>query len=794
VQRIAEQESYIASLTMQQDAMVRKLYMMTMEAATADGIVSAREQGLLDVIKTGASEQLKAEIKKGEQLAQIQKDIASGSIETAGVAAAAMIQIYAGEVGAANTALDELERLRGVAMDKMLAASQQAVASGLGAGLTTAAKSVSSGAKKVSESATKSLSDVQKDITKGIEEASKAMEKLPGMLWTPAMEAGLEQVGKAVRAGVKAVYSWIAGEDGEEGIGKELKKVQDYIAPISDLLSLFGSSLDMKTVAGDYGARLTKWISQWRQAVGTLFAQIQGISAEARLALSAATETVESINGILEMLSLSLDVSIVENRPEFADRLGAWIGVWRIAVGQLSLQLTAIEPEVRASLTAVAGVTDSIREIVEMLEIKMDVAGVQGREAFADRLLQWIGVWRIAVGQLYTQLIGIDAEVRAALPVAAETLQHVEDIVKMLTIKLDVGTVPDRDVFVGELQRWIGVWRIAVGQLYTQLIGIDAEVRATFPAATAAAESIAKILGMLSSSLVVAAVPERFGFSDRLQRWIGVWRIAVGQLYTQLDSIAPEAKAGLPLAADLAEHITKILGLLTTSLEVKLPGVNFKARLAIYLDNLQIALTDTVKTLETIALTLKPDVAALQATFAGSIGEILDLLRLGDLFQEMTEVKYSENVAALVPFRFAVTKIVEDLRWAIEYMVPKLKILKNDWEEGLVEVKGIAALIAEVFASLASATQSANTLLGEQALNPANLTAALERYAAAGGALGEFALMAPGAPGPGATETPRLQGTVNLHIIREDTGEDYVTQLDLAESMDTLLAELWVRA
>jgi len=45
-QRIAEQKSYIKGLKIQQDATIRKLRAMVLEAASADGIVSAREQAL----------------------------------------------------------------------------------------------------------------------------------------------------------------------------------------------------------------------------------------------------------------------------------------------------------------------------------------------------------------------------------------------------------------------------------------------------------------------------------------------------------------------------------------------------------------------------------------------------------------------------------------------------------------------------------------------------------------------------------------------------------------------------
>ncbi|HUW10516.1 MAG TPA: hypothetical protein VM537_12365, partial [Anaerolineae bacterium] len=241
-QRLMEQQSYVAALEMQRDAMIQKLYMMLYEAANADGIISDREQGILDTVLAGASAQLKAEIAKGQALLEVAQATAEGQLDIAATTAAGVISIFEGDIAAGKAAIAETKAIMAAQGAKMLADTGArfanigvSIGSEIGSGISSGAKSSSKTAKK---DATAVVADVAADVAKAVEAAKKTMVSLEELVFTPEMMAGWDQMGEMLKTGAKKMFEWLQAPD----MKKMLKEVAEFQESIMAVFGMAGAA------------------------------------------------------------------------------------------------------------------------------------------------------------------------------------------------------------------------------------------------------------------------------------------------------------------------------------------------------------------------------------------------------------------------------------------------------------------------------------------------------------------------------------------------------------------------
>jgi len=802
-QRITEQQSYITGLQMQSDATRLKLIAMIRGSEAYQALTTADQKQQLDILLVGASEQLKAEITKADQMLQVQKELGEGTINNAMTVAKALISVYQGEIGAGKTALDSLKAQYKATSAAIVRDTQTAfsgIGAGLGAGmLSSASKSLSSAGsaiKAVKKSATAALADVAKDISSGIEAAAKAMEKLPGMLFTPEMEAGLDQMGILLKAAAKRAFAWLQEPDMKTML-KEIEKFSDSILSVFKMLDVNLNKVSPKS-GSNFIATMDTWIKQFASAGWRIGQQLMAMAEDARINFELASSVVDWTLKMFEVFSVSF-AGIELGAPDIVNRIEAWIKQFASIGWRIGQQLVAMANDARLNFEQAASVVDWTLKMFEIFSVSF--AGIElGAPDIVKRIEAWIKQFASVGWRIGKQLEAMANDMRLNFELAASVVEPTLAIFKLFDIDLakaiQTVTVPEGQRFESLVNERLNQIAVVGSRIFELLKDVDAETRAAVAKAAELAKSYADLFALIGPDLtkaveVIRGVDLRKAIDARLNQIA----IVGGQIYQLLKDVDAETQKSIDHAASISESYAGLFDILGVSLNIEPPPVNFRQRLTVFLDNMAIAVGMLVDGLEEIERdVIGPAAAELKASFAGSLGQILDLLKLGDLFQEMTEVEYSDSVVALVPFRFAVTKIVEDMRWAVGYLVPRLQTLTGEWEEGLESVKSIALLIAEVFGALGDATSAANDMLMEDALNPAALTAALGAYVGAADVLGGFAMAMPGTPGVGAAEVPKLSGTVMLHVVRDDTGEDYVTELELAETVDQILAELWVAA
>jgi len=730
-QRITEQQSYLASLQMQQDAMVKKMYMMALEAATADGIVTMREQGLLDIIKTGASEQLKAEIKKGEDLAKIEADIQSGSIKSAQITAQSIINIHKGEIAAGNTALNELEANRKATMDKLLAASQKAAAdigSGLGSSLSSGiSRGISSGAKAAKKPATQALADVAKDIAGGIDAAAKAMQKLPGLLFTPEMEAGLDQAGLFLKAAARKAFEWLQ----EPEMKSMLEEVQDFHDEILAVFKMLDVDLSKVAPQGEgFGERADTWIAQLASTGWRLTKQLEAMASDTRVNLSLAASVVEDSKTIFSMLGIDLAGAVPDPR----------------------------------------GWAQAVRDTDEWI-----------------KQLGSVG-WR-----LITQLSAMASDTRVDLPKAASAVEDTKAIFSILSINF-AGAVPDPRGWaqtVRDAEEWIKQLASVGWRLIKQLEAMAKDTRVSLPLATEAAESTQAIFEVLGVDFA-NAIPDPRGWAQvvrDMDGWIKQFGSVGWRLITQLEAMARDTRVNIDLAASISDNVGKMFKLL--DIDFKLPTLAdlMQTRLSwpVYFDMVQEFTAEMTAWLaglnEGIRAQLS-DVATTPEEGLSLVDQVNAVLGIYDF--DPSKIKGPGKM-----FGATLREYLGAIELATDEAMPVLARLEQRWGAGFEIAAGTMANVQGLFAGIADIAQSMTTAIELGGVDTNSARALFQQMSA----LFDPAqgILSPGMQGLGATEgypqwlsglyAPAARQTVDVNIHIDDIGS-FTRTIETASEAD----------
>lgn len=305
LKQLQQAQAYKQELVMQQRQMIMTLTNMVLKATQAGQISSAEQKMLIDVLKEGQGAQLQSQIDHAVNMNKVAAELASGQIGSAQTAVQGILAAYDQQFGTADAAIAKLQGQMADFETQLLSGIREsAYTAGSQVGGNFAAGVGSAGSTKPIE---KAAEEVIRDTAKAMEEAMKAtagiMETLPGLVWTPAMEAGFDEVLKGLGVAVDKLHTFLSND-----MTKMLKDIKDYLEPLK---AIFGVGTDLekiKPVKGNFADTVTAYVHQLGLLGSGLANWLNGIHADKAWAetmkqLGAVAGSVKELWGVLTDLS-----------------------------------------------------------------------------------------------------------------------------------------------------------------------------------------------------------------------------------------------------------------------------------------------------------------------------------------------------------------------------------------------------------------------------------------------------------------------------------------------------------
>ena len=561
-QRIQQQRAYIQSLADQKDDMIRSGMLLIDEYNQRHDITVTGEELITQMELAGASQRLMNEVSYGMKKAEIDRQIAEGSItSTAGMINAinAMFAEQEGDASAHLSALNNEYKTQMNALKEQMAGAGAAAFTGLG-------ESMAIGAKGASESATRALADVARDIDTAIEAMINSVGNLAEFALPPGWRRGFAKLGKVFREGVKQVYSWLDGD-----AKSKLESIKKYLQPLRDLFDML--NMDLANVApakGAFADNLDRYLNQLKGTTGRLFDWIAEISDEAKEALPEAAEIAGAISGLFQLIGVDLSKS-VPAMGNYAQRVDLYIGQLKGTTGRLFDWMMDIGDEARLALPEAAALAQSVKDLFVLIGTDLSKV-VPEPGAFALRVDLYLAQLQGTSGRIFDWMQAIPRNVRKSVAKAAELAKSVKDLFSLIGPDL-AKIVPAEGAFAVRLERYILQLKGVSGRLFNWMQEIDEETRADVEAAGETAGHIKELFDLLGPDLS-ELVPDLSGlFAGRITKYIAQLKMLAVELAKMIDGLDDEIKEMLPEAGVLAGHISSLFKMLGVDLTKVVPPV-----------------------------------------------------------------------------------------------------------------------------------------------------------------------------------------------------------------------------
>jgi cell division inhibitor SulA len=616
---VTQQQAHLDDLMAQDTAMRLKMAKQILEQTE----VGAHQDALLAILKKGASDEYSAQLQHVQDMLTLDETLRLGQITGAQEALNALLAAQEGAREGVANALAAAQAAYKAAQDKLLGmmgdTSTQFYAG------ASAAKAVSTVGTKMKEAATKSFSEVAREIDSGVSAIANAFKNASTVLWTPDVEKGFDNVGEALKAGVKKVYEWL--DDPKADIKNKIKKVKEYLEPIQQLFALLATDLSRVvpvTPKGGFSATAELYFAQLAETATRMLGWIGSISEDARKSLPKAAEVAGYLQTILGLLGVALS-QVIPAEGAFAERLERYIGQLRGASGRLFAWLNSIDDDARRALPQAAALTSSIRTLFELLNVDLSKV-IPAEGAFAGRLDKYLQQLKGTSGRIYDWMMEIPEEIRASVTAAAMIAQDIRAMFELLGVDLE-SVVPATGAFAQNVDRYLMQLRGVSGRIYDWMMEIPEETRKSVEKAAALSEHVKKLFEILGVDLA-KIVPAQGTFAERVDLFLRQLRGVSGRIYNWMMEIPEETRESVGKAAQLAGYVKQLFQLLEVDLTKIIPAEGaFAERLERYLQQLKGASGRVYNWMMEISVEARKNLEE-AGTMAGYVKQLFDLLNV----------------------------------------------------------------------------------------------------------------------------------------------------------------------
>jgi len=239
----------------------------------------------------------------------------------------------------------------------------------------------------------------------------------------------------------------------------------------------------------------------------------------------------------------------------------------------------------------------------------------------------------------------------------------------------------------------------------------------------------------------------------------------------------------LKAAAETADSVGKVLGILKTAMDIPDIAPDFGARLTAYLDAVLIAIDPIMERLVDIKEVWGRWVLKAAAETADSVGKVLNVLSFGQIFADMASLE----TGGLSTF---IDGVVDAMDMAADKLVPALESIKERFGDALASARDTGDIVGDIIHTIAQAVKDSEAALNLGGFDLGGIRAlftqwqqvtnlAAQRTAAGGGLV----------PAPATAATGGGSFTINLLVNGEQLGS-YPVRMDEAAQTDIDLATL----
>jgi len=413
------------------------------------------------------------------------------------------------------------------------------------------------------------------------------------------------------------------------------------------------------------------------------------------------------------------------------DKVGEF---YSLAVAKFYAFIIPIKPQI-------AGIKDDLAPLNELAQV-ISAANQALGAINTERAMPNLDVWAdrlVATLEYATNAIAYAAELigKDKIKASAEIAGPFREILGIVGIDLSRLTLSEK---FPDMAEW-GNRFVLVIQHTTNAINYAAKLVGEdgLKAANDLSENMRNVLGVATidfSKLALAkALPDMAEWGNRM---VIVVQHAVSALQTARRLLGVDA---MKEAAEASGAAREVLGLLSIDLSrIAMPNVGFQKTMEAHLQAVNVAIDAIVPMLRAVRARYTGEVLTEAAETAGAIKSITDVLNLGETFTQAAQTGETAKKpgAKYVPRR-SFEVIIKNLRDGIEYLVPQMQDIGQQYGDALVEIQGTVTNIKAVFEALGSIAQ-AQTQIAEGEWDFSFLRTALRELGAlfAGGAWGSL--------------------------------------------------------
>lgn len=457
IEKVMKARAYVEELQMQGDKLRQSLAMQLMADQGFLRLEAATQEGILKTIYAGGSESLQMEVKFAQQSREISVALNKGKISDAKATVEAILALQQMNLGAAEAALANLEgQLAAFQVELPPIPMPQLPDLGGGAG---------SAASKAMEPATKALGDVVSDMARAVTDAKKAMTELLGFELPEGVDEGLKQFGEFTAKAVKSMYDTVMDKD--LGLKDKIKKLKDLMAPLRDIMGVFGTDLKAEPMDADAVGNIDVFASQIVEMVTTLRDAIEQI--DVALAADDLKETLAELNtnsqaikGALEVYSVDMSKA-VPVKFDFTAKIKGFASQIKEGVIELWGMVKSLPAETKAQMGAAAETLKNAKDMFGILGVFDKLPDMAAVFKFRASSEAYFDAYDIIRGEIMASMEGMTDEDREAEKLAAETSATRKKLFE--GVFFDFGSIraPGR-VFKAQLGEILGAVELAVDE------------------------------------------------------------------------------------------------------------------------------------------------------------------------------------------------------------------------------------------------------------------------------------------------------------------------------------------
>ena len=584
VQQVARARAYVAELQAQDTKIRMSLTSMVLAARAAGVISTGREEGLLDLIKEGATRQLDVQIAHAKESANIAAALGKNQIDAAEQMMIGIIARLNLQNEQARAALNTLQNDLTQFTNNFLNNIQRTFGGDIG--FDGIGDSIEDGAERVEERATRALADVARDIDTAIEKMLSSIEALQDVVIPEGLDEAFAQLGIFFQKSVAEVHKWISAP----GVKAQLDEIRDFLGAVIDLFRVI--NVDLAKIApmkGDFLESTDRFIVQMRAVFGRLFIWMTELGQRGlRFAVELAGIIADDTAKIFKLIGPDLS-KVVPAKGDFVAKADGYIAQLRVFFGRALIWMTEIDQQGARWIVKLAGsIAEDVAKMFRLIGPDLSkVVPVRGN--FAIKAEKWLNQLRKFTTKARTWLQQVekfwDVKQLGRLGDIAENIAKFFSI-----IGPDLASVvPTKGNFGLRAEQWLNQIRKITGKIKAWLGAIERfwDLEALSLAGDIA-EDVAKMFSLLDVKLGnIGNTAALLAALRNMQLYFFTLEQIGAKIMDWLGDRDDATVAAIDRAAGIAENVMTLFGLLDISTDLPKLGAGFDTKFTGFVDKLQ---------------------------------------------------------------------------------------------------------------------------------------------------------------------------------------------------------------